>query len=96
MFKYYPILIMKNKSKIILLSLFNKMLLFFTMKQNQNLVFFNIKIYIYHMDITYKIIYKLYIYILWASFDKNVKHNIHPCKYIYIFPMFLSYKITFI
>jgi len=57
MFKYYHILIMKNKSKIILLSLFNKMLIFFTTKQNQNLVFFNIKIYIYHMDITHKIIY---------------------------------------
>jgi len=56
------------------------------MKQNQNLVFLKIKIYIYHMDITYKIIYKYYKYniLLWASFDKNMKHNIHPCKYICI------------
>jgi len=45
-----------------LLSLFNKMLKMFTMRQNQNPIFFYIKIYIYHMDIRYKI-HNLYNYV---------------------------------
>jgi len=54
-------------------------------KQNPNSVFLNIGISnkyfrIYHMYIrlkTYKIIY-IYSILLWASLDKNIKHNIHP------------------
>jgi len=44
-----------KKIKFFFLSLFNKMLIFLTVKKNQNPMFFNIKIYIYHMDIRYKI-----------------------------------------
>jgi hypothetical protein len=62
----------------------------FITKQTQNSIILNIEIYykyfiIYHMYIRYKIIYAYYIYnfklnniLLWASLDKNVKHNIHP------------------
>jgi len=72
-------------------------------KQNQNSIFFNIEIYnkyfiIYHMYIrlkTHKIIY-IYSISLWASLDKNIKHNIHPCKYNFFDPIVLSYQSTYI
>jgi len=47
------------------------------------------------MHIIYKFL-KLDSILLWASLDKNVKHNIHPCKYNFVDLVFLSYKIPYI